>query len=812
MIFPQGREGTSLSDNSDAKMRALARSNLSKIGNHKNSNRGSEGVSKMNDDPIAEPVYTHASLAPPIPGVNPPISPQSPINKLLGDLWRYKWTMILVFIFVAVPVIAGIWIFYVPMYQAKATIQVESSKPYLVFPTEESGQIPQYDFYVNTHVGLMKSVGVLNRVLEYEGIAETQWYQKPKRSLKERIMQSPPKGPFERLLEDLSVRPRPRSEIVDVVFTCEISREAKLILEAFLEEYKKYVNTQEVSSSSELSNKLTEEYNSLERDIKGREDNLEEIIKRVGTTIPEELINAQQLRLFQAEADIKNLENEIELLEWQQQEIEKTINSNDPNGTDEAISEQTKKKHFYHEDPTWQRYREQLSQAQHALKMAKLRLADSNPDLIPYQENVKYAENLLQTRQEELDKSWENLDLAIGNSDNTIASNNEMTLEVIKSELRYKRQKENILNDDYNQQKDAFDQAFETARLLEREQRELADKRALFAAIKDRIIKKNMESNVPCGILTSAAYVPSQPSKDRRLVFSVMALCLALGMGGGSAYLRTLMNQKINTSVEIVSLMQTPFLGHLPEVEPDTIMAKERDLLMEESARMVRTALLSRLGTHEKGKSVLISSAAEGTGKTSAAFVLGRSLALAGKKVLLLDVDLRKKGLSQKMGFAEQPGLLESLKYGVEQKSNIYTTDTLGLSIMPAGLNYDRNELEKTANGVFSTLLDDLRNKYDIIILDGTPLLPVADARILSGLTDGTIMVEREQISLRMDIVDALETLRSSGGQLMGTIFINSTKNRNYYYYDYNNGDDEIIKKSDKPAKKKQSPELETSL
>jgi Mrp family chromosome partitioning ATPase len=105
---------------------------------------------------------------------------------------------------------------------------------------------------------------------------------------------------------------------------------------------------------------------------------------------------------------------------------------------------------------------------------------------------------------------------------------------------------------------------------------------------------------------------------------------------------------------------------------------------------------------------------------------------------------------------------------------------------MPAGTQGDGIRIEMTANGAFTACLDRLRPKYDVILLDSSPILPVADARILSRQVDGTIMVVREDKSRRADVVDALACIGSSGGKLLGTVFIGSRGRENYqreYYY-----------------------------
>ena len=127
---------------------------------------------------------------------------------------------------------------------------------------------------------------------------------------------------------------------------------------------------------------------------------------------------------------------------------------------------------------------------------------------------------------------------------------------------------------------------------------------------------------------------------------------------------------------------------------------------------------------------------------------------------------------------------MESLSCSSTDRQCVFPTETPGLSIMPAGKRGDDNGavFEQTANGAFKAFISQLRKQYNIILLDSPPILPVADAAILSGQVDGTIIVERELVSRRARIIDALARLDSAGGRVLGTVFIGTSENEKYGY------------------------------
>jgi len=208
---------------------------------------------------------------------------------------------------------------------------------------------------------------------------------------------------------------------------------------------------------------------------------------------------------------------------------------------------------------------------------------------------------------------------------------------------------------------------------------------------------------------------------------------------------------------------------------------------MIESIRFVRTALLSRLDGQDS-TTVLVTSADAGTGKSTFTMMLGKSLAQTGKKILMIDADFRKMALTKRFNLSDKSGFLESLYCKSVDKRHIFPTETFGLSIIPAGKRGNDSMLfEETANGAFKACIGQLRHQYNIILLDSSPILPVADATILSSQVDGTIMVERELVSRRENVINALARLGSAGGRLLGTVFVGSGDNEGYGYdYHYN--------------------------
>jgi len=726
-------------------------------------------------------------------GMGSPRQAAPSVTDLLASILRFKWTILIVFVLVAAPAIAVIWTQVVPKYQARAEIRVRPYIPRLVFRTDENGAIPFYDSFVNTQVSIIRRLEVLQRVLDQKEIQETQWFKNPRQSLVERLRGNPITA-MERLRNTLIVSPRARTEIIDLSFTDPSANDARLIVNAVLDEYIRYNGEANTATEDTLYQQLTEQFRSLQTQIQDKEDFAAKISKSLGTGTPQELVASKRLRLDGTKARLSDLQQRIDLLEWDA----KQIATNDSNNVaavtpNNSIENQSK----YYEDAEWQRLDANVRAIRHKIDTSLL--TPKHPNWILAQKDLAFAEESLKLREAQLDEQWRDRPKNVAGSPISIADARDPNYvkAVIENQLARAKHEEQLLIDEYKNQQTEFEGLFQSAQLLQNENNALQHKRTLFDAVRQRLDQKNMESGVPGSIeVSTRAFAFSQPSSDRRIVFTAMSLVMAFGLGGGLAFLRAGRNQAIYTSRDMPYPMQAPLLGYIPVTRIrksrgkslyDEITRTRSHLI--ESVRIVRTALLSRLNG-QGSTTLLITSANAGTGKSAFTMMLGKSLAQAGKKVLMIDSDIHKMSLTKQFELSDKSGLMESLSGGSTDKRYVFPTETPGLSIMPAGKKGDDSAVfEQTANGAFKAFISQLRKQYNIILLDSPPILPVADATILAGQVDGTIIVERELVSRRASIIDALARLDSAGGRVLGTVFVGSSDNEKYGYgYGYNYG------------------------
>jgi capsular exopolysaccharide synthesis family protein len=182
-------------------------------------------------------------------------------------------------------------------------------------------------------------------------------------------------------------------------------------------------------------------------------------------------------------------------------------------------------------------------------------------------------------------------------------------------------------------------------------------------------------------------------------------------------------------------------------------------------------------------KKVLLTSTIPEEGKSLVSANLSGVLARRKERVLLIEGDLRRPTLSEKVGLSKRPGLAEWLQSTSDAPSNIYQLESLGFWIMPAG-EPPTNTLELMQSVRLPALIAKLETLFDWIIVDSPPLLPLADTTVWSRLTDGTLLVAREGKSEKKPLERGLAIIKKS--DLLGVV-LNGCVNTDHdsYYQRY---------------------------
>lgn len=279
------------------------------------------------------------------------------------------------------------------------------------------------------------------------------------------------------------------------------------------------------------------------------------------------------------------------------------------------------------------------------------------------------------------------------------------------------------------------------------------------------------------------------PVSPKALLIYLVAIVAALGLGGGLIAVREIFNQNIVFRSEIEQYTAVPVIGEVMQETSDSpfVIEEGRRTFIAEQFRQLRTSL-AYIGINNRKKKILITSTIGGEGKSFISSNLAISLALTNKKVVLLELDLRKPKLSPLFNVSREVGLTNYF-IGNKDADHIIKSTVINknLFIIPSGA-IPPNPSELIMNGRLEELLKYLDTIFDYIIIDTAPISPVTDAYLISPLCDATLYIVRHGVTPKMFIKKLDDNTRMSVLKNMAIIF-NGVKNRglgtNAYGYGY---------------------------
>ncbi|MCU9599717.1 CpsD/CapB family tyrosine-protein kinase [Pallidibacillus thermolactis] len=212
-----------------------------------------------------------------------------------------------------------------------------------------------------------------------------------------------------------------------------------------------------------------------------------------------------------------------------------------------------------------------------------------------------------------------------------------------------------------------------------------------------------------------------------------------------------------------------------------TLMAPKSPI--SEQYRTIRTNI--QFSTVDEAiRSIVVTSTAPGEGKSTTVSNLAVVFAQQGKKVLLIDADLRKPTTHYTFQIMNTKGLTNVLTKQIHFHEAVQETVMENLNILTSG-PIPPNPSELLASNAMKQLLEEAYKLYDLVLFDAPPILAVTDAQVLANLSDGSIMVTSSGFTDKDAAVKAKELLENAKSKLLGAILNNKQVNEKSYYYYY---------------------------
>jgi polysaccharide biosynthesis transport protein len=305
------------------------------------------------------------------------------------------------------------------------------------------------------------------------------------------------------------------------------------------------------------------------------------------------------------------------------------------------------------------------------------------------------------------------------------------------------------------------------------------------SSILDRqLAQAGLPSEVTVGRIIEPADQPSSPVSPNHAMNGAFGLVAGLGIGIGLAFLRDRLSERLRSPEGIEAYLEAPVLGAIPRV-PAWRRRKEAFLVSAvqwrspaaEAYRILRTNVLSAASAVDV-KSIVVTSAYSGEGKSATAANLGVVLARAGKRVTLVSADLRRPRLHEFFNREEHMGLIDllagraSLRQALQEVSvptHGFDTSMASLRLLSSG-NVAEDPGELLTSTTMAKILAELERLSDIVLIDVPPVLPITDALVVAEVTKHVLLVIGPKASTRPAITSARQQLDRVGARVLGGV------------------------------------------
>jgi succinoglycan biosynthesis transport protein ExoP len=306
------------------------------------------------------------------------------------------------------------------------------------------------------------------------------------------------------------------------------------------------------------------------------------------------------------------------------------------------------------------------------------------------------------------------------------------------------------------------------------------------------LLQRTNETNVAGELRTSnvrivdAAEVPRGPVRPNHKADMMVGLLGGIVFAVALAFFFEYIDNRIKLPQDIKAHLGVPLLGFIPAIrhkskEASPLLSSDVPSGFSEAFRSVRTNVLFSSASDET-RSIVVTSTAPREGKTVVASNLAIALAQAGRRVLLIDADLRRPRVHEVFGYAQEPGLSNFLVERLNSSQVVRKSGVPGLYVMSAG-KQPPNPAELLGSRRFLDFVQSLGEHFDWVIIDSPPVLAVTDAAILAHDTTGVVFVVGAEMTNRDAAQSAVAQLEKAGAHIVGAVLNGVKLDENSYYY-----------------------------
>ncbi len=701
-------------------------------------------------------------------------------------LFRHRKTLLA---FVVAGLVAAILISLIqtPIYRVRTSLEIQGTSFLDPKGTNDTGgNYASPESYVETQVKLLQSESLLEHVIDKLKLQNEQ----PKSGLRaftwriHRMLQfSDPSGLPEReklmreIERNLTVRTSGSSRLLEVTYESPDAKGAADFANTLVSQFIELSQEERWKAAQGTAEWLTSHLDKMKAQLEQSETQMQEYARTSGLSFTSEKENLAESRLKELQDDLSKAQADRI---GSQAKLEGA--KNNPADTLPEVLD----------DTTMREYRQRLTDLQR-------QYAELGATLTPEHYKVQRVQAQIDELKSAMQRERGNVVRRIGNE--------------YSASLR----RETLLSRARDVQAKIVADQSEKAIHYDTLKRDVDSNRHLYEVMLQRVKEASLasamrDSNV---LVVDRARPPLLPYRPSLPMNSAIGLCSGVLFGFGFVLLRERVNHRISVPGDAQVFLDLPELGVIPLDDsvlprqissglnprrpapslptwksngPELATWKRKPSMVAECARTTLTSILLPIENGEGPQVIVITSPCPGDGKTTVACNLSIAVAEIGRKVLLIEGDLRRPRLNSVFGVGNNWGLSDVLR-GDGQLENVSVshlvreTEVSGLYLLPGG------SCGVTPSNLFysprmATLLKRLRGEFDMILIDAPPMIHLADARVLGHLSDGVVLVIRAGQTTTESALSACQRFAEDGTRVLGTI-LNSWDPKSTGVYGY---------------------------
>ena len=727
------------------------------------------------------------------------VEPEEPLDlRAHGRILRKRFATIMIVFFLVFAVILIGTLKEKPVYRAQVLLEIQKENPDIPTIKDLYELESVSDSYLKTQYSILTSESLARRVIDQLHVDALPEFNSPKWWSFRRTVSAPPKqataiGPalplrnrdvyqrvLERFQDRLTIEPVSRSRLVTVQFDSNNADLSARVVNTLAEDYIDQSLEARWAATQKAADWLSQQLVGVKSKLEKSEEQLQDYARHNGLVFLETDKGASQNvaneRLQQLQEELTKAEAE----RYEKEALYRLVQSGDYGSLPGVV-----------ENKLIQDLSERLAELKRELAQLSTKFNAEYPRVKEIQSQIDETEAALkEERQRAADKITNEYFAALRREG------------LVKEALEGQQKQVNVIAEkavQYNILK-----------------REVETNKQLYEGLLQRLKEAGVSASLKASNIriVDSAEPPAKPAKPRIPLNLAVAALLGLGLGISTAFLQERLDDTLKGADDVErvfglsALALIPSVHHLNGDRPSVRNLLGRTNLLRsgqngtasnpaarwhridqgqrpqpaliEAFRSLRASVLLSTADHPPG-SLLITSTQPGEGKTTIATNLAISLAQLGQRVLLVDADLRFPSLQRLFCIREGLGIVSYLTGQQDWRAAVRPSGSPGLDLLPCG-PVPPNPAELLSSKSMGAFITSAKSEYGFVILDSSPLLTLADSRIVASLVDGVLMVVKSGATPRDQVMQSQAGIRSAGANLIGVVLNSVTLHTKGYY------------------------------